>query len=625
MQVIRFNMNKNRLKNLIHDLGIFSATVIRFLKYVAKKHPLLVGGIFTFAVLEAVLPTFMAFINAKMFDSLINIVSGQVGNIPKISFASLFLIPRTLATYLALYILVFIISDIVSRLSSILRFDLQKYLEMEIEVDVTNKISTLDMTHFDNPSVNDLISKVTTRSKLAALTSFNQSVNIVGIVANFILHLSILTALSPLIILVIVFLALPESIIYAKYSKKILSVWNAMTESRRDATTTSSYLYSDKFIKEIRLFNSLEYFIGRYKRLMKASLIPQLSINHQRSLLGMAFGLFSSVGYGFVLLLLFSFVLAQHITVGTFTFYVNSINRLRDSVKDLLAAFARMYEDSVHAQYLFKLFDLKNNIVSGNKKLEKTGRPPFIEFKDVSFKYPNSDKLVFNNFNLKIGPGEHVALVGVNGAGKTTLVKLLSRFYDATEGQVLIDGNNIKDLDLGGWFSNLAILFQDYNFYHFDAKTNIALGNISLLNSEQDIKKASELAQSHEFIEKYENKYNQVLKKSFSGGIDPSIGQQQRIALARLFLNNAPILVLDEPTSAIDPKAESEIFESLFNYAKEKTVIIVSHRFSTVRNADRIIVLDDGNVVEEGSHEELIKKDSGIYKAAFELQKRGYE
>jgi len=188
-------MKKGRLKDIIHNIGIFNSTVVRFLKYVAKKHPFLISGIFIFAVLEAVLPTVIAFINAKMFDSLINVAGSQVQNIPEVALSSLYLIPKILLIYLGLYIAVFIISDIVTRASNILRFDLQKYLEMEIEVDVTNKISTLDMTHFDNPSVNDLINKVTTRSKSAALTSLNQSVNIIGIVTNFILHLSILVTL----------------------------------------------------------------------------------------------------------------------------------------------------------------------------------------------------------------------------------------------------------------------------------------------------------------------------------------------------------------------------------------------------------------------------------------------
>jgi ATP-binding cassette, subfamily B, bacterial len=250
--------------------------------------------------------------------------------------------------------------------------------------------------------------------------------------------------------------------------------------------------------------------------------------------------------------------------------------------------------------------------------------PPIIEFKNVRFRYPKSKRDILQDFNVTLHPGEKLALVGENGAGKTTLIKLLLRFYDVTEGEILINGTNIKQISLDEWHKQVGALFQDFIKYQFTFKENVYFGDLTKENKEETLKEAIRKSGADAYLHDLPKRIDQVVGKMFDEGIDLSGGQWQKLALARAFYRNAPILILDEPTSAIDAKAEYEIFQNVQKLQQDKTVIIISHRFSTVRNADRILVLDDGKIIEEGNHETLMKK-KGLYEELFTLQAKGYK
>ena len=228
------------------------------------------------------------------------------------------------------------------------------------------------------------------------------------------------------------------------------------------------------------------------------------------------------------------------------------------------------------------------------------------------------------DFSLSIKSGEKVAIVGENGAGKSTLVKLLARIYDPQEGEILINGKDLKEIKIDDWYKNLGVLFQDFNFYgELDAKENVYIGKSMKPMDMQKVKEAAESADADAFIEKYPEKYDTVMSERFKGGIQPSKGQKQKIAIARFFYRDAPVAIFDEPTSAIDAESEYKIFNKIYKFFDNKTVIIISHRFSTVRNADRILVLDQGKIVEQGSHKELLEMN-GKYAQAFRKQAEGY-
>jgi len=280
-------------------------------------------------------------------------------------------------------------------------------------------------------------------------------------------------------------------------------------------------------------------------------------------------------------------------------------------------------ESSIKIGDILDLFTKYEADKDGNKILKQ--ELPLIKFNNVSFKYPNSDKYIFKDLNLEIKPGEKIAIVGENGAGKTTLIKLLCRFYRVNRGTILLSEVNVNDLKIKNWYKKLGVLFQDYNAYGvLTVRENIEIDSTDKIVTEESLIKALKEANAISFVQKYKNKLNQILSERFSGGTRPSTGQWQKIAIARVFHRNAPILILDEPTASIDAVAESKIFDNIYEFSKGKTVIIISHRFSTVRNADRIIVLDKGKIIEQGSHEELLKLD-GKYAKAFKLQAKGYQ
>jgi len=314
------------------------------------------------------------------------------------------------------------------------------------------------------------------------------------------------------------------------------------------------------------------------------------------------------------------------LSVGQFTLVFQQSLNLTLSAEEILNQYSSI---SARNKYLDKFFEFLNTEKVIKSPIHPTAipakpRPPIIEFKNVSFRYPNTERLILDNFDLRIVSGEKIALVGENGAGKTTLIKLLLRFYDVVEGEILIDGVNIKDVDLAQWHKQIGALFQDFIKYQFTFKENVYFGDLTHGMEEKMLREAIEKSGADKYLDTLPDKYDQVLGKMFEGGIDLSGGQWQKLALARAFYRNAPVLILDEPTSAIDAKAEYEIFQNVQKLQKDKTVIIISHRFSTVRNADRILVLDEGRIIEEGDHEKLMKK-KGLYAELFNLQAQGYK
>jgi len=281
-------------------------------------------------------------------------------------------------------------------------------------------------------------------------------------------------------------------------------------------------------------------------------------------------------------------------------------------------------EQSLQIKDTYNLFQVKPAIADGTKIIPILNSGPKIVFNNVSFIYPEASKKVLKTINLTIQPNEKIAIVGHNGAGKTTLVKLLCRIYRVTKGSININGDNINQLKTASLYKNISALFQDYNMYQqLTVEENITIGDSTKLLEEEKIIQAVKSADAWDFIEEFPQKMNQILDIRYKGGIRPSTGQWQKLALARLFYRNAPLVIFDEPTAAIDAESEYKIFNEIYNFFENKTVIIISHRFSTVRNADRIIVLDHGEIIEEGSHHDLIEK-GGYYAKSFKLQAEGY-
>lgn len=317
--------------------------------------------------------------------------------------------------------------------------------------------------------------------------------------------------------------------------------------------------------------------------------------------------------------------LSHAISLQNYFFLSGALLRISGSLNNIFGTLGRMQEPIVFASTFFSLTERKAKIIDRVNAIRlENHSAPRIEFVNVSFTYPNQKKPVFENLSFTIEPGDHIAFVGENGAGKSTLIKLLLRFYLPTSGQILIDGIDLKMIEIDSWYDKLATLFQDFNQYPFSIAENIEIGRSDATNKKQRLKAAASRSNVDDMIAGYKHGWQTVLDNSFEKGIEPSGGQWQRVALARAFFRESPVIILDEPTSAIDAKAEYDIFNSIFKDYKNKTALIISHRFSTVRQAKRILVVEGGKIVEAGDHASLMKNKK-LYFEMFTKQAEGYK
>ena len=321
----------------------------------------------------------------------------------------------------------------------------------------------------------------------------------------------------------------------------------------------------------------------------------------------------------------FKMAIEREISIGDTTFFVSSISNFYSSMKNMTAELVLFLDSVTKGKQVVEFFNLQPLVSDGSVKLERLVTPPSIDVNNITFRYPGSHRDIFKNFSMKIESGQKVAIVGENGAGKSTLVKLLCRMYDPQEGKILINGIDLKELSINDWYKNVGTLFQDFNFYSsLTVEENIYIGKSVKEIDRKKIVASAKNAEAHEFIMKYKKKYNTVMSEDFKDGVKPSHGQKQKIAIARFFYRDTPLVIFDEPTSSIDADSEFRIFNRIYKFFNKKTVIIISHRFSTVRKADVIFVIKDGKLIEKGSHRELMER-KGVYFRNFTVQAEGYK
>ncbi len=490
---------------------------------------------------------------------------------------------------------------------------------------VLSKVSSLDIAYFEDSEFKNTLEKVKDAYIWRPLNLMEYLLFGFQSLIQVLAAVFLLATLAPILIVIIMIVAIPELISRIKESEMSWGIWDAKSPHRKKFWYVSSLLQERDSVKEMKLFGLPRRFLSEIKGIQegiyqdnKKLATKYLGINSIFNVLG---------GMTFIAVLLFIVLeaVARRITVGDISYYTTVITNLQSGVGGLFRNLVRIFSESLYTSSIFEVLDasskLKHQDAPQKINLKK---PPIIEFKNVSFAYPGNAKRVLKDFNLTINPAEKIALVGENGSGKTTIIKLLCRFYDVNQGEILINGINIKDLDLNEWYKALGVLFQDFVRYEYKAKENIHFGKIEEKEELEKIIEAAISSGADPMIKRLEKGYEQMLGRTFEGGVELSVGQWQKIALARGFFRNSPILILDEPTAAIDAKAETEIFNRVEKLSKNKTVIIISHRFSTVRNADKIYVIDSGKIIESGSHNELMKED-GQYATLFNLQAKGYK
>ncbi|MDQ3099119.1 MAG: ABC transporter ATP-binding protein/permease [bacterium] len=531
-------------------------------------------------------------------------------------------LPWIVITYLLASILKLYFASYAGAKSGFLDIKLDTYLDYL----VCKKLTELDPARFEDSEFQDLLAqidgvKTTVQMHLVRFTY------LISAATNFITSGIIVAAVFPLFIPLIILATIPSYIVWDKFRIKTFIYY---FEKRSGVIRVTQYikglLSSDSTSKEATIFKTGKILLNKIRS--KQSEYYDEFNNELRpwTLYLVLARIVQLAAFTYTQFLNIASVLAGTLGVGQFTLFFTQTLQLTLSSEEVLNQYSSIASRN---KYLDKFFEFLNtekvvHTPSTPLVIPPSPNPPVIQFKKVSFMYPNTDRYIFKNFSLTIQSGEKIAFVGENGTGKTTLIKLLLRFYDVNEGEILINGLNIKEINLHEWHKYIGALFQDFIKYQFTFEENIAYGNSEKKPTKKLLQEAIEKSGASGYLNTLPKKYKQTVGKMFDGGIDLSGGQWQKLALARAFFRDAPILILDEPTSAIDAKAEFEIFEKVQNLQKDKTVIIISHRFSTVRNADRIIVLSEGKIFEEGTHKELIKKNS-LYAELFNIQAQGYK
>jgi len=486
------------------------------------------------------------------------------------------------------------------------------------------KSANVDLEHYETPSYYDIMSRAQSEARGVPLQLSNR---IKDIISNFVRLFSLGGALLVFDWRLFVLLVLPivPRIGIRFYFIDEIQKWvMRRTATQRHASYYNNLLTSDNHAKELRLFDLGDLFQERFYRIRRKLLSEKFELLKRRTKAEFSTTLLSVIAmwgaYAFIAIE----AVDGAITVGDLVLYNQSFRKAYDAIWSLLQGVAGLYEDMRYLSYLFEFLDFQPQIVDppDPTPLPKPMRSG-MEFQHVDFRYPGSARQALTDVSLKLQPGEVIALVGENGSGKTTLTKLLCRLYDPSAGQISIDGVDLRDFSVRDLRSQISVIFQDYAKYHMTARENIWLGNIDRDPSDRAIERAARRSGADEVIRTLPDGYDNLLGKRFEGGEELSIGQWQKVSIARAFLRQSQIVVLDEPTSALDPKAEYEVFRKFRELLEDQAAVLVTHRLSTVKMADCIYVLEGGRIVESGPHDALIARD-GLYAQLFETQAQNY-
>ena len=387
---------------------------------------------------------------------------------------------------------------------------------------------------------------------------------------------------------------------------------------------------SDVSAKEVKLFGLSDFLVGRYDQLSREFYEVNKALAVRRSLVSSLLATVGTLGYyGAYVVIIYLTVIGHRgpagvFTIGVLTFLTGSFRQSRDLIQRVLLSLTQVFEQSLYLDDLFSFLALEPRVRSqpGARAVPVPIRQGLV-FEDVGFRYPGSETWAVRHLDFALQPGERIALVGENGAGKTTLAKLLVRLYDPTEGRILLDGVDLREYDIDSVRRNVGVIFQDFVRYDLIMRENIAVGNIEQRDDEPRLQTAAERSLADSVARRLAGRYDQMLGRRFEGGVELSGGEWQKVALARAYMRDAQLLILDEPTAALDARAEYEVFLRFSELTAGKMAVLISHRFSTVRMADRILVLRGGELVEQGTHDELVAR-GGLYAELFQLQAAGY-
>jgi ATP-binding cassette subfamily B protein len=523
--------------------------------------------------------------------------------------------------------------ELLARASSLVEGLLGDLFSNRMSVRLMEHAATLDLTTFEDPSFYDHLERARrhTTGRVALLAQ------LLGIAQDLLTLLSLGTALAVYNAWLLALLAaavLPSFFGETRFAMLMYSLSWRRTPERRQLDYVRYVGASAETAKEVQLFGLAPWLIDRFRALSARFYDENKRLAIRRALVGAALAIVGSGGYYAAYVAILMQAVRGSITIGTLTFLAASFDRSRGLIQRLLLSASDIYEQSLYLRDLFAFFAMQPTIASrpGAAAVPRPIRTGFL-FDNVGFRYAGSERWAVRGVNLEIRPGERIALVGENGAGKTTLAKLLARLYDPTEGRILLDGVDLRDYDLASLRRAIGVIFQDFVRYDMRFDENVGVGEIQVVRDYLDngggrpaptpLVKAAEESLAASLLARLPAGYSQMLGRRFDTGVDLSGGEWQKIALARAYMRDAQLLILDEPTAALDARAEYEVFVRFAQLMAGRMAVLISHRFSTVRMADRIVVLRDGQTIEEGTHDALVAR-GGLYAELFAMQAAGY-
>ncbi|MBR6410571.1 MAG: ABC transporter ATP-binding protein [Clostridia bacterium] len=496
-----------------------------------------------------------------------------------------------------------------------------------IKLRIMRKASELDLSSFDLPAFYEKLENANREAGNRPLQILSSSFNMLSAIISFVTYIIILLTLPSLwwSIFVVIAVSVPSAIINFKFRKKNFNYMRFRSKSRRQMNYYADIMVNKDMVKEIRMFDLSSTFISRYSTVFDSYFKGIRSLTLRENAWHILSTVIMSVTNCVFFCLIAIQVFSGQLKVGDYSLLTGALTSIAGAVGTFISTSATIYEGSLFIDNLISYMDEKPCLVPTLPEPAHVAHGGHtIEFRNVSFSYPGTDRQVIRNINLYLRPGETVVLVGLNGAGKTTLIKLLTRLYDPTEGVILLDGRDIREYDLKELYRLYGIIFQDFGKYAETVTENIHYGNIHKEVSEEEIRDAAEQADAGDYINRLPKGFETPLMRIFEeDGLELSIGQWQKLANARAFYADSEILILDEPTASLDPLAEQEIFNQFDRLRKEKTTIFVSHRLSSATIATKIVVLEYGAVIEEGTHPELMQKH-GRYYELFTTQAKRY-
>ena len=583
----------------------------RFFKLVWKTSPSLTISNAILRIARSAIPVSILYVGKLIIDQVVHLSQTHESN------------HSYLWKLVVIEFLLAILSDALSRATTLVDSLLGDLFSNYTSIQIMEHAAILDLDQFEDSTFYDKLERARQQTigrtvLLSQVLSQLQDLITMGFLAAG------LIVFNPWLILLLFIAVIPAFLGESYFNDKNYSLSRRQTPERRELDYLRYIGASDETAKEVKIFDLSNFLSERFRFLSNKFYEENKRISVKRSVWGSIFSILGSIGYYAAYLFIIAKTIAGSLTIGDLTFLAGSFRQLRTLMEGVLSRFTAVSQGAIYLKDFFDFFDIQPKI-----KLSENALPfpkPIqygFTFENVGFKYVNSNQWANRHLNFTLKAGEKLALVGENGAGKTTLVKLLARLYDPTEGRILLDGHDLKEYDLAEVRTQIGVIFQDYLRYQMTVSHNIAVGNIHEKENKELIINSAKQSLADAMVQKLPDKYDQALGKRFNQGVELSGGEWQKIALARAYMKDAQLLILDEPTSALDARAEYEVFERFAELTKGKTAILISHRFSTVRMADRILVLNKGELLEEGSHEELLHKN-GRYAELFQLQAKGY-